>query len=119
MDTKTYLKVTAVNLSFLLAGVLIGPPVVSTGHYLFDTVIHAQAKENPDKPPAKVEASKSPPAPSCDEAHFECMAPSISTGTAAFGVVLADRIASDQLMVNGFERIRQRNPTLTAARYYC
>jgi|ERR1035437_340215 hypothetical protein len=112
MDAKTYFRVSAINLSFLLAGVLIGPPVVSTGRYVFDTVIHAQAKENPDKPPAKVEASKSPPVPSCDEAHFECIAPGISTGAAAFGTVLANRIASDQLMVNGFDPLKLHDATL-------
>jgi hypothetical protein len=112
MDAKTYLKVTSVNLAFLLVGALIGPPVVSTSHYLFDAVIHAQSKENPDKPPAKVEASKSSPASSCDDAHFECLAPSISTGTAAFGIVLANKIASDQLMVNGFEPLKLHDETL-------
>jgi hypothetical protein len=112
MDAKMYFKVSGINLVFLLAGVLIGPPIVSTSRLIFATAVHAQSKEIPDKASAKAEIPKPPPAPSCDEAHFECVAPNISTDSAAFGTVLAHRIASDQLMVNGFDPLKLHEATM-------
>jgi hypothetical protein len=44
--------------------------------------------------------------------NFECVSPGLSTGTAAFGIVLAGKVASDQLIVNGFEPLKLHDATL-------
>jgi hypothetical protein len=74
-------------------------------------VVHAQNDKAPPKVPAKVEEPKPT---GCDESHYECVSPGISTGTAAFGTVLANRIASDQLMVNGYDPLKLHDATLSA-----
>jgi len=78
--------------------------------------VHAQddktVKANAKVEPPKSEAAKTPPG--CDEAHFECVSPGISTGTAAFGTILAGRIASDQLTVNGYDLLKLHDATLSA-----
>jgi hypothetical protein len=102
MDAKTYLKVSIINLTFLLIGVLIG---VTVAVVLVGTV-HAQDDKAP-KVPAKMEKTEGAiQPPSCDETRFECVTPGLSVGAAAVGVVLANRIASDKLMVNGFDPMK-------------
>ncbi len=111
MDTRAYLKVSAINLSFLMVGILIGPPIVNAGRSIFGGVAHAQAK---DTPAAKIDLAKSAAQESCDESHFECVTVGISSGSAAFGTILANRMASDQLMVNGFDPLKLHDATLKA-----
>ena len=96
MDIKTYLKISAINLAFLLIGIAIGAIVM-----LVSVPVHAQAPPPPAV--AKAEALKPP---QCDESKFECVSPVISGGAAAFGVLLANRTASDQAMVNGFDILK-------------
>jgi len=109
MDAKTYLKVSGVNLIFLAAGLLIGPTVVRSISML--RVVHAQNDTPSQRAPAKIEQAKPP---KCDEARYECVSPEMTSGAAGFGTVLANRIASDQLMVNGFDPLKLHDGTLSA-----
>jgi hypothetical protein len=113
MEAKTYLRVSAANLAFLFTGILIGAPAARAARYVFDTIVHAQTKEDTGSIAAKAEAPKPPPVPSCDTESFECITPGLTTGAAAFGVVLANRIASDQLMVNGYDPLKLQDLTLS------
>jgi hypothetical protein len=73
MDTKTYVRVSVINLAFLLAG-------MGLRGAMENRVVHAQLKEN-----------------------VEEITPLISGGSAAFGTLLAGRIAADQIMVKGID----------------
>lgn len=112
MDAKTYLRISLINLTFLLVGVLIGSTVAIS--VLTTATVHAQEeKGKAPSVPAKIDGPKEPATPpSCDESKFECVAPGLSTGKAAFGIILAGRIASDQLMVNGYEPLKLHDATL-------
>jgi len=111
MDAKSYLKISGVNLLFLVAGILIGPFAVRT----FDVmrIVHAQSDKSSPHAASKIEQPK-PSAESCDDSKYECVAVGIASGSAAFGTLLANRIASDQLMVNGFEPLKLHDATLAA-----
>ncbi len=56
----------------------------------------------------KAAAKAGPP----DDPSFEYVSPSISTNTAAFNTVLANRIACDRLMVNGYEPLKLNDAIL-------
>ena len=113
MDAKTYLKISAINLTFLLAGVLIGAMFMSGV-----IAVHAQGKESiptHDTVTTRVDRAPTTPAPqsaACDDAKFECVSPGISSGTAAFGTLLANRIAADSLTVNGYDLLKLQENTL-------
>jgi hypothetical protein len=111
MDARSYLKVSGVNLVFLVAGILIGPFAVRT----FDLmrVVYAQVEKPPARAASKIEQPK-PPGEACDDSKYECVTVGIASGTAAFGTLLANRLASDQLMVNGFEPLKLHDATLAA-----
>lgn len=87
MDTKRYLAVSAVNLTFLLIGVLIG----AIWEQSQKSVVHAQAKP-----------------------EFEEISPALTTGSAAFATLLAGRIASDQIMVQGIDLLKFNENLLNA-----
>ena len=108
MDAKTYCKITAINLCFLLAGALVGSVVVKSLDSL--CIVHAQPADKAPKSAPKTEPAKT----SCDAGHFECVSPSISTTTAAFGTLLVNRIASDKLTVNGYDPLKLHDATLSA-----
>lgn len=101
MQINMYVKASAINLLFLAAGILIGPSVTRTEN-LFVRSVQAQSKKGIEVP------AKADPAPSTPKEceGFECVSPSISSGTAAFHTLIAHRIASDRLMVNGYEPLK-------------
>jgi hypothetical protein len=112
MDAKTYLKVSAMNLVFLGAGLLIGPTIVRSINLL--RVVHAQDDGKAPKPPAKLEPAK--PVPLCDDTKFECVSPSMTTGAAGFNQLLAHQIATDQIMVQGIDLLKLHESTLNLLR---
>jgi hypothetical protein len=79
----------------------------------FSGTAHAQ-DDKPGKPPAKVDPGAKPPA--CDESHFECISPGITSGTAAFNQLLAHQIAGDQVMVQGIDILKLQEGTLNLIR---
>jgi hypothetical protein len=102
MDAKTYLKVSIINLAFLLVGVMIGATVVS---FLFFTgTAHAQS------PAAKMDAKANPP--QCDESRFECVSPTMTSGPAGFYQLLSHQVAADQVMVQGIDLLKLHENTL-------
>jgi hypothetical protein len=80
--------------------------------------VHAQGKESiptHDAATTKVDRAPATPAPqsaACDDAKFECVTPGISSGTAAFGTLLSNRIAADNLTVNGYDLLKLQENTL-------
>jgi hypothetical protein len=72
--------------------------------------VHAQTHDG-----AVTKVERNAPAPAqCDESHFECVAVGITSGSAAFGTLLANKIGTDQLMVNGFDPLKLDDATLSA-----
>jgi hypothetical protein len=106
VDAKTYLKISGVNFAFLVAGALIGPLVVNSA----SVIVHAQ---DSGKAATKAEAKEAPRA-AADDPNFEYVTPSISTSTAAFNTVLANRVACDRLTVNGYEPLKLNDAMLAA-----
>ena len=80
LDTKAYLKVSAINFVFLMLGVGIG--VIATRPP--SSVVHAQSKAETGQ-------------------EFEDISPLISAGNAAFGTLLAGRFAADQITIQGLD----------------
>ncbi len=113
MDVKTYLKISIINLIFLLVGVLIGIACM-TGLSSVDA--QAQVKETlPTRDGATTKVERAPASPqttACDESSFECVSAGISSGSAAFGILLANRMASDTLSVNGYDLLKLHDSTL-------
>jgi len=105
MDAKTYLKISGINLIFLSVGILVGIALMSGV-----IPVHAQVT---DKATTKVERAPAAPIPQCDDSRFECVTPLMTASSAGFGTVLANRIASDQLMVNGFEPLKLHDATIS------
>ena|ERR1700693_2758929 len=110
MDAKTYLKVSIINLTFLLVGVLIGATVVS--FMFFTGTAHAQG------PPAKMDTGgKAAQVPAlCDESRFECVTPLITAGVGGFNQLLAHQFATDQIMVQGIDLLKLHENTLNLIR---
>jgi len=109
MDAKLYIKVSVLNFAFLLVGIVVGAMIVLT---LFVTgTVHAQADGKAVTPPTKIDSSPKQ-ITGCDDAHFECVSPGISSGTAAFSTLLAHKFASDQLQVNGYEPLKLFDNTM-------
>jgi hypothetical protein len=62
-------------------------------------------------------ATPAKPAPAtCDEAHFECVSPGLTTGSAAFNQVLAHQLAADQVMVQGIDLLKMDENILNLLR---
>jgi hypothetical protein len=76
MDAKTYVKISVVNLAFLLAGMGIRSAMETRE-------VHAQTKQD-----------------------VEEITPMISSPSAAFQTLLAGRIAADQVMVKGVDIVK-------------
>jgi hypothetical protein len=94
MDAKTYLKVSGINLAILLIGMALGVALT-----VFTTSVNAQVQSS--APPTKLGAT-----PTAVLSQFEYVSPSISSGSAAFETLIAHRVASDQLMVNGYDLLK-------------
>ena len=88
MTVKTYLQATLLNLVLLLVGAILSPIVVKSLHTV--RVVHAQESKatTPSQNPTTTQQG-------CDDAHFDCVSPGITTGTAGFGIVLANKIGCD------------------------
>jgi hypothetical protein len=99
INAKTYFKVSAANFAFLVAGAVLSPAIVRSLDYI--GVAHAQS--------AKVE-----PKPSVQDGNYEYISPSISANAGAFETLLAHRVATDQLMVNGYDILKLQNALLSA-----
>ncbi|MGD1090723.1 MAG: hypothetical protein ABSB35_01895 [Bryobacteraceae bacterium] len=113
MDAKTYLKISTINLVFLLIGLSIGVGLMSSG--LVSVHAQTQTKENTptrDGAATKVERASS----TCDEAHFECVTPTMTVGVAGFNQVLAHQVATDQVIVSGIDLLRLHENTLNLIR---
>jgi hypothetical protein len=104
MDAKTYLKVSIINLAFLLVGVLIGATVVS--FMFFTGTAHAQG------PPAKMDTKAAAASPLCDSSRFECLSPDMTARVIGINQLLANQIAADQIMVQGIDLIKVHENTL-------
>jgi len=77
-DPKTYLKISLVNLSFVVVGFFAG---VAFMERRTTTVVHAQEK-------------------------FEEVAPIMTVGSAAIGTLLTNRIATDELQSHGYDLLK-------------
>jgi hypothetical protein len=73
---------------------------------IFATSVHAQDKA--PKSTAKIEGA----AASLPDGNYEYVTPSISAGSAAFETLIAHRVASDQLMVNGYDLLKLEDSIL-------
>jgi hypothetical protein len=89
---------SAINLVTLLLGIGIGLLLAPR----IETKVSAQT------PPAAT------PSECVDSATVECVSPVITAGTAGFGKVLANQIATDQLTVGGYDIMKLQNNVLTA-----
>jgi hypothetical protein len=98
MNARLYLKVSAINLCFLLAGILVWQ-VVSANTWQLHAA-HAQDQ------PASRNASA---APSTD---FEYVTPSITYGVGGFNQVIARQVAADEIMAQGVDLLKLHEATL-------
>ena len=80
MKLRLYICVSLLNLCFLAAGIGI------------DRLIHS----------GPVYAQASPPPPS----EYEEISPIMTVGSAGIGTLLANRVASDQIMANGYDVLK-------------
>ena len=109
MTLKTYMQATLINISLVLVGAMLSPMIVNSVHAFRG--VHAQESKTTPPPqsspstPANATTPQSVQA-ACDDAHFECVSPSISTGAAVFGIVLANKIGCDHLQVNGYDVLK-------------
>lgn len=91
-----YALISAINLVILLVGIAMGvllAPHVET------------ASAHPSGPPQATSAQTSPPPSAADNPQYEEITPGVTTGTMAVHTFLAHRIATDELMVNGYDVI--------------
>lgn len=103
MDTKTYLKISAMNLAFLLLGLVIGILVMSS-----TTGVHAQTKDS-----ATIKVDRAPISPPLDP-NAEYVTPGVGLGgPVVTNTLLANRIACDRLQVNGFEPLKLNDAVLS------
>jgi hypothetical protein len=89
-----YATGSIVNLIALLLGVLIGVTLAPR----FERNVSAQPV---------------PTATCVDSAGVECVTPIMSVGSAAIGTLLSNRIAADQLTVNGYDVLKLQNNMLS------
>jgi hypothetical protein len=115
MDLKTYLKVSIINLLFLLLGLALGIAITTEV-----TAVHAQTKQAQatdgaqisDSPTTKV--TRAPQNPPLDP-NAEYVSPGVSLGgPVVTNTFLASRIACDRLQVNGFDPLRLDDALLSA-----
>jgi hypothetical protein len=101
MDAKTYLKISAINLLFLLIGLILGVTIMD-----HSGLVHAQDKGAA----AKAEApSVKPP----EDPNVEYVIPGVSLGgPVVTNTLLANRVACDRLQVNGFDVLKLNDAIL-------
>jgi hypothetical protein len=103
MDAKTYLKISAINLVFLLVGILLGI-AFTTGL----VGVHAQSK---DTPTTKMEKGTSQP-PALDP-NAEYVTPGVTLGGPVLtNTLLANTLACDRLQVNSFDLLKVNDAIL-------
>ena len=90
MDGRTSLKVSAINLAFLICGGIAG--VYVRGFF----------------PPSSVHAQQ----------QFEEISPNISTASMAVGTLVAGRVATDQLTVQGVDLVKLHENTINYVSRY-
>ncbi len=103
MNVGTYVKVSAINLGFLFAGMLLGPVVVRSDYWL--GVVHAQST-----PKAAAKADSTP----ARDPNAEYVQPTISAGAALFGTLISHRVATDMAVVNDFDLLKLHENTFKA-----
>lgn len=103
MDAKTYLKVSIINLAFLVVGILIGVGIV--GGLMFLQVVHAQnTKANPTE---GVPTSDVPSIKVTRDPNAEYVTPAVGLGgPVVTNTLLANRIACDRLQVGDFDILK-------------
>lgn len=103
MDAKTYLKISAINLVFLSAGILIGV-AFTTGL----VGVHAQTK---DTPATKME--KGIPQSAALDPNAEYVTPGVTLGgPVVTNTLLANTLACDRLQVNGYDVLKLNDAIL-------
>ena len=107
MDAKTYLKISGLNLAFLVAGALIGPLVVNSA----GVVAHAQETT---KSAAKADTPKETAKPPAEDPNFEYVSPNMSGGVIAANIFVGNRVVCDRLVVNGYEPLKLNDGILAA-----
>lgn len=115
MDIRTYTKVTVLNLILVAAGALIAPVIAHTGRFL--TVVHAQVIGGGVVVGGGTSiggGTTKPPAPPPLDPNADYVTPGVSLGgPVVTNTLLANRIASDRLEVNGFEPLRLNDAILS------
>jgi hypothetical protein len=112
MDLMTYVKVSLVNLLFLLIGVALGGVYFSSR---IPIVYAYQAQQKPSLPTPILPGSDMYYAPGI-QPHVELIGPSIQTNAAAFAVLLSNRVAADNVVVSGIDILRLHELTLELLR---
>jgi hypothetical protein len=101
LDSKTYIKVSVLNLVFLLIGMVLGGSIVIAMAY--SQIVHAQ-----DRPNAKLD-----PKPSPSDEGFEDVIPALGLGgPVATNTLIANRIACDNLQVGSYDVLKIENSLL-------
>ena len=98
MDIKNYSKATGLNMLMLAIGALLGPIVVHSDK-IFNSTVHAQNSQ-------KGAATKNDPPVAALDPNIEYIEPSLSTGAALFGTVLAHRVACDLVIANDIDILK-------------
>lgn len=106
MDAKTYVKISAINLIFLLFGIMIG--VAFTTEL---SGVHAQTKQaqtvdsSPTRDVASVKVTLDP--------NAEYVLPAVTLGgPVVTNTILANRVACDRLQVNGYDVLQLNDAIL-------
>jgi hypothetical protein len=101
MDAKTYLKISAINLLFLLIGVILGVTTVK-----YSGPVYAQDKSSAAKAGS---ATGKPP----EDPNAEYVGPALTLSSPVVtNVFLANRIACDRLQVNSFDVMKLNDAIL-------
>jgi hypothetical protein len=102
MDAKTYLKISAINLLFLLIGIILGVTIVK-----YSGPVYAQDKGSAAK-------AGSPTGKPPEDPNAEYLSPSVTLSSPVVAnVFLANRIACDRLQVNSFDLLKLNDAMLS------
>ncbi len=100
--------VVALNLITLLVGIFVGFALGRSS----SASVEAQAAPPPITTAAQERTQARPPAPEQPNPNFEEITPVMTAGSAAFGVLLSSRMATDELSVKGVDVIKLIENTL-------
>ena len=110
MDLKTYVKISALNLLFLLTGLVLG---IAFGRGVI--AVHAQTKDAQAQVKESVPLKVEPSVRIERDPNAEYVTAAISLGgPVVTNTLLANKIASDSLQVNGYEPLRLNDAILSA-----